>query len=328
MVVSMNTIKKRKVVLFLFLSCLICIIILYLSSVNWNYSDTCISNEPIITMKTVVNKLCSDEFEGRLIGSQGNALAEKYINDIFNDIGLEKFGQDGFYLSFPCKVRSVDITANNIIGKISGLNHSKAIVLSAHFDHIGKDGENIYRGAIDNASGIAVLIQLASYLKSDSLNNLFEYDIVFAAFNYEEKGIIGSEYFADKFIGSHYDEIININIDSIGYKESKNVVFFNTYNTLKKLKFNDKHMNLINNIKLSLNKYEIDSFAKELGVGSDDYGFQKNGYTSITISEENIRDIIHTTADNPEMIDYSRLNRIVNSLRYFINTYTGELFIE
>lgn len=328
MVVSMNTIKKRKVVLFLFLSCLICIIILYLSSVNWNYSDTCISNDPIITMKTVVNKLCSDEFEGRLIGSQGNALAEKYINDIFNDIGLEKFGQDGFYLSFPCKVRSVDITANNIIGKISGLNHSKAIVLSAHFDHIGKDGENIYRGAIDNASGIAVLIQLASYLKSDSLNNLFEYDIVFAAFNYEEKGIIGSEYFADKFIGSHYDEIININIDSIGYKESKNVVFFNTYNTLKKLKFNDKHMNLINNIKLSLNKYEIDSFAKELGVGSDDYGFQKNGYTSITISEENIRDIIHTTADNPEMIDYSRLNRIVNSLRYFINTYTGELFIE
>lgn len=324
----MNTIKKSKAVLFLFFSFLICIIILYLSSVNWNYTARCISNDPIITMKTVVNKLCSDEFEGRLIGSPGNTLAEKYINDIFKDIGLEKFGEDGFYSSFPCKVRSVDISANNIIGKISGLNHNKAIVLSAHFDHIGKDDENIYRGAIDNASGIAALIQLASYLKSDSLNNLFEYDIVFAAFNYEEKGIIGSEYFADKFIGSHYDDIININIDSIGYKESKNVVFFNTYNTLKKLKFNDKHMNLINSIKLSLNKYEIDSFAKELGVGSDDYGFQKNGYTSITISEENIRDIIHTTADNPEMIDYSRLNRIVNSLRYFINTYTGELFIE
>ncbi len=182
--------------------------------------------------------------------------------------------------------------------------------------------------SIDNASGIAVLIQLASCLKSDSLNNLFKYDIVFAAFNGEENGMIGSEYFADKFVGSYYDDLININIDSVGYKESKNVVFFNTYNTLKKLDFNDKYMNLMNNIKLSLNEYEIDSFEKELGVGSDDYGFQKNGYTSITISEENIRDIIHTTDDNPEMIDYNRLNGIVNSLQYFINTYTDGLFIE
>ena len=56
-----------------------------------------------------------------------------------------------------------------------------------------------------------------------------------------------------------------------------------------------------------------------MGVGSDDFSFQKKGYTSISISEENIRRIIHTPNDTAEVIDYNRIEKVVNSVRDFIN---------
>ena len=42
----------------------------------------------MINKQEVINKLCSDEFEGRLVGSLGNELAEEYLNDLFGKIGL------------------------------------------------------------------------------------------------------------------------------------------------------------------------------------------------------------------------------------------------
>lgn len=301
--------------------------------INKNNSHISIKNEPIENMKSIVEKLCSDEFEGRRIGTYGNILAEKYINSIFDSIELEPIGENDFYYDFPYtqrltpngewKMKSVDVTANNVIGKISGTDNNKAIILSAHFDHIGKENDDIYRGAVDNASGIATLIQLAIYLKNDSLNSPFKYDIVFAAFNGEEYGLIGSRDFADE-ITNLYDDVININIDSVGYKDGGNIAFFNTFNiwnVFNKVDSNNDYIELMSNIKSSLNKYGINAIEKDLLVGSDDMSFQAKGYTSISISEENIKKVIHTTNDTAEVIDYSRLEKIVYSLQYFINNY-------
>ncbi|MEW8993181.1 M28 family peptidase [Clostridium sp.] len=291
-------------------------------------------------MKSIVDKLCSDKFEGRKIGSDGNFLAEEYLNEIFSSVKLEPVIENGFKCSYPYKqdstfdkeigkMKAFDLTANNIIGKISGVNSNKALVISAHFDHIGKEKDDIYRGAVDNASGIATLIQLAIYLKEDSLKKSFNYDVIFAAFNGEEDGLTGSRSFSDE-ISKSYDEIININIDSVGYKNGGNIAFFNTLNLENRLENNDKYnyTKLMNDIKLSLNKNGIECLEKDLLVGSDDKAFQEKGHTSISISEENIKEIIHTTNDTPEVIDYNRLDKIVYSLQYFINNYIDNLFIE
>lgn len=292
-------------------------------------------------MKLIVEKLCSDKFEGRKIGSDGNILAEEYLNEIFSSIKLEPVIENSFKCSYPYKqdstfdkeigkMKSFDLTANNIIGKISGINTNKAIVLSAHFDHIGKENDDIYRGAVDNASGIATLIQLAIELKYDSLIKPFKYDIVFAAFNGEEFGLTGSENFANN-INNLYDDVININIDSLGYKDGGSIAFFNTLyisNAYDKANSDNEYIDLMSNIKSSFDKYGINAIEKDLKVGSDDSSFQKNNYTSISISEENIKKIIHTTNDIPQVIDYNRLENVVDSLQDFINVHIDNLFIE
>lgn len=84
-----------------------------------------------------------------------------------------------------------DYTTQNVWGKIKGLSSDSVVVLMAHYDHFGKMGEAIFPGANDNASGVAMLLSLANYFKS----NPIKYDLVFLAFGAEEQGLLGSTYF-------------------------------------------------------------------------------------------------------------------------------------
>ena len=80
----------------------------------------------------------------------------------------------------------------NVIGKIEGENKDSVIVLSAHFDHLGMMGSKaIFPGANDNASGVAMLLNIAQYYAS----NKPDYSIVFMAFAGEELGLLGSDYY-------------------------------------------------------------------------------------------------------------------------------------
>lgn len=85
-------------------------------------------------------------------------------------------------------------TTQNVCGIIQGTTNSDSfLVLTAHYDHLGKMGKETYfPGANDNASGIAMLLSISRYFAI----NPPEYSIVFIAFSAEELGLIGSEYFA------------------------------------------------------------------------------------------------------------------------------------
>lgn len=80
----------------------------------------------------------------------------------------------------------------NVIAQIKGKKDS-TIVLTAHFDHLGKVGNTIFQGASDNASGTAFLLELAKYFSK----NPPEYTLVFLAFAAEEAGMIGSQFFVE-----------------------------------------------------------------------------------------------------------------------------------
>jgi hypothetical protein len=87
------------------------------------------------------------------------------------------------------------LNTQNVIGIIPGQIDS-FVVFSAHYDHIGRMGENIYfPGAHDNASGTAMLIDLANHY--GSLKKKPKYNMVFIAFGAEESGLLGSKYFTE-----------------------------------------------------------------------------------------------------------------------------------
>jgi len=83
--------------------------------------------------------------------------------------------------------------SKNVIGKIEGKNKDSIIVITAHYDHLGKVGKAYFPGASDNASGTAFLLEMAKYFSQ----NQPEYTLIFIAFAAEEAGLVGSQYFVE-----------------------------------------------------------------------------------------------------------------------------------
>ena len=281
------------------------------------------SNEKtaMIDKEEVINKLCSDEFEGRLVGSLGNELAGEYLSDLFSKIRLISMFAEDYKHEYTQEVYKTygliaeddygEVkTINNIVGKIEGTSNN-AVIISAHFDHIGVQDGKIIKGAIDNASGVAVLLDLAETLNNKYSIEKPEFDIIFCAFNSEENGLIGSKKFIEDIDGK-YNSLININIDSVGYNDGGKVTFLdeNTdtslYEPMKKI---------IENNGLEV---ELDT---DLKGTADSVAFDKVGIPAICIIDENVKEVIHTENDVPELIDYERLDKIVKSVYDFVSSY-------
>ena len=165
-------------------------------------------------IKEDVTFLADDKLEGRDTGTEGEKVAADYIAKRFEDLGLEGKGTNGFFQDFTFKPKTDphsevkyttvnedgSITGRNVLGFIDN-NAAQTIVIGAHYDHLGYGGEGsldrseekaIHNGADDNASGVAVMLNLASKLKETNTNNNY----LFMAFSGEEMGLLGSNYFA------------------------------------------------------------------------------------------------------------------------------------
>lgn len=167
-------------------------------------------------VKKHLYSLSSDLMEGRKAGTEGIEKAAQYIENEFKRIGLKKFKNLETYRQV---FKNKDLSLFNIIGFLEGKSKKdELIVISAHYDHLGikKSGEGdvIFNGANDNASGVAAVLALAEYLSEKNYN---ERSVLFVAFTAEEMGLIGSNYFGKNI---NPEKIIaGINIEMIG-KES------------------------------------------------------------------------------------------------------------
>lgn len=180
-----------------------------------------------------VSFLADDKLEGRETGTKGEKEAAEFIAKRFEELGLEPRGTDGFYQDFTFKPKTdphsevkyseansdSTITGRNILGYINN-SASQTIVVGAHYDHLGYGAEGslyrgeekaIHNGADDNASGVAVMLNLVSKLKETNTSNNY----LFMAFSGEEMGLLGSNYFVKN---------TTINLDSINYMLNMDMV--------------------------------------------------------------------------------------------------------
>lgn len=190
-------------------------------------------------IKEDVTFLADDKLEGRQTGTQGEILASDYIVKRFEAIGIEPKGTEGFMQPFSFKPKTdphsevefttnadSTITGNNLIGFINN-NAKTTIVIGAHYDHLGFGGEGslyreidkaVHNGADDNASGVAVMLNLASRLtvKNNQAKIKDKNNYLFMAFSGEEMGLLGSNYFSKN--PTIDAESINymINMDMVG----------------------------------------------------------------------------------------------------------------
>lgn len=132
--------------------------------------------------------LADPSMEGRKRGTAGNERARTMIEQRFTTLGLSPFGS-GFRQAFTSPYGD----GTNVVGFVPGTRlPGRYLLLTAHFDHLGTSGGDVYCGADDNASGTAAVLQLAGYLK----NHPPARTVVFCLFDGEEDGLLGSEAFA------------------------------------------------------------------------------------------------------------------------------------
>ncbi len=172
--------------------------------------------------------LSHDSLEGRRTGTRGGVLAQAFIKAGFEEAGLTA-PPAGFLQPFEFSDRrdTTQVTQGaNVVGFVEGAEPSLgAIVLTAHFDHLGvrpprpgtpaeAAGDSIFNGADDNASGIVAVMSLARYF----VQHPPRHTIVFAAVDAEEMGLRG----AYAFVEGGWPELmaVNVNLDMVSRSDS------------------------------------------------------------------------------------------------------------
>ena len=186
-------------------------------------------SETVSAMKEHVRTLSAAHLEGRLAGSEGEKLAAEYVADQLKKYGLDILtpvtGEE-----FGIKTDSGDtLTSRNVIGYIEGYDKNlrdKFIVVGARLDNLGtmtvtvdgKPVEKIYYGANGNASGLAVMLELARMVQTNSI--LFRRSVLFVAFGASAHTYAGSWYFINRSFSSadKIDAMINLDMLGTAYK--------------------------------------------------------------------------------------------------------------
>jgi Zn-dependent M28 family amino/carboxypeptidase len=158
--------------------------------------------------------LSADDMQGRRTATPGGEKARAFIIGRFKASGILPFGtsyESAF--DFAGGRGTGQQRGVNVIGHIDGKRNSqKYIVVSAHYDHLGVRNGVVYNGADDNASGTAALFAIANYFAAHQPEN----SLIFAAFDAEELGLVGSQAFVKNPPVRASQLSLNINADMIG----------------------------------------------------------------------------------------------------------------
>lgn len=211
---------------------------------------------------------------------------------------MKEYLNKGFTISCFIPFTSKEGVLNNVTAEIKGKNpFAPAIVLAAHFDHVGSDLKNrVYYGALDNASGVSFVLELSKFFKSLGQPDR---NIIFAGFNGEELGCRGSEAFA-----KGNKEVLKgatvYNFDMVGGGSFSPL-------SIMAGKGDSPYLPIIKSIKSTCTRENI-PFNYIFENSSDHESFRKENIDAITLTDHDTTNI-HTTRDTAEAIETKNIER-------------------
>jgi len=171
-----------------------------------------------------VQALCDEEMEGRKAGTEGERMAAAYVYHALSEAGVvmltDSLGQD-----FTIAADGDSIASCNIVGIVEGSDpvlREEYIVVGAHIDHLGThvltiDGEpvrQVYYGADANASGVAIMLELARMVST--YKGIFARSIIFVGFGAGEQGLAGAWYFVNRAFEQIRNVRAMVDLDMLG----------------------------------------------------------------------------------------------------------------
>ena len=260
----------------------------------------------------------SDEFKGRDAGSEFEYLATEFIRDFYIQNKIDAApGTNNYYQLIPEGTYSrLAGDANNVVAYIEGTDlKDEVIVLSAHLDHIGTQGDKIFNGADDDGSGTVAIMNIAKAFK-DAADKGFKprRTIIFLHVTGEEKGLYGSKFYSENPLLPMENTITNLNIDMIGrvddeHIENEDYMYLIGSEMLSKdLKQISEE---VNNKYFQMNfdyRFDAPDDPNRFYYRSDHYNFAKNN-VPVIFYFNGVHADYHKETDTPDKINYPLLTR-------------------
>ena len=303
-----------------------------LSQDNLKYANTININD----LYDHINILASDSLEGRETGKPGQKMAAAYIANHFKEIGIPPYKRKTYFQKFKvkskrhvCKCDDCDLTffkrvfksnqiirGENVLGFIEGSDlKEELIIITAHYDHLGKHDSLIFNGADDDASGVAGAMEIAeAFMLAKKDGKGPRRSILIMPVSGEEKGLLGSKYYTDNPVYPLNNTIANLNIDMIGrlddWHSTGNYVYLIGSD---RLSYDLHNINEeVNNkyTKLDLDyKYNDEEDPNRYYYRSDHYNFAKNNIPVIFYFN-GVHEDYHRPSDTIEKLDFSKIKTI------------------
>lgn len=268
-------------------------------------------------LKTHLTIVASDEMEGRDTGTEGQKKAGVYLINMYKNNGISfPKGATNFYQKVPSAFMDGLPDSENIWAFIEGSEKpEEIIVVSAHYDHIGIIGGEIYNGADDDGSGTVALLEIAQAFQ-EAKNDGFgpKRSILFLHVTGEEHGLYGSSYYTENPLFPLKNTITNINIDMIGrsdefHKKSNKYVYLIGSNFLSTDLHNACEKANKQYIKIKLDyKFNSKNDPNRFYYRSDHYNFAKNNIPSVFLFN-GVHDDYHQASDEIDKIEYDALQK-------------------
>ena len=209
------------------------------------------------------------------------------------------------------------IKGYNVMGYVEGSDKKdELIVVSAHYDHLGKRGNDIFNGADDNGSGTTTVLEMAEALSmAKKEGNGPRRSVLFLLVTGEEKGLLGSKYYAENPIFPIANTVANVNVDMVGrvdekYQDNPNYIYVigsdRLSTDLHKINedLNQKYSQIIMDY-----KYNDAKDPNRYYFRSDHYNFAKKGIPAIFFFSGTHEDY-HRPSDTVEKIMFPKMEKI------------------
>jgi len=162
-----------------------------------------------------VQTLAADDMEGRRAGSPGYRRAAEFVAARFAALELEPAGEDGYFQTVRLEGRATG-ESPNVVARLPGSDlAAEHVVLTAHLDGLGIDteaeGDQIRNGALDNAAGVAALLDIAAELRRRGVRP--RRSLLFVIVTGEELGLVGSRWFVRRPTVPRASIVANLNYD-------------------------------------------------------------------------------------------------------------------
>lgn len=244
---------------------------------SYSFSDLSLAYEVAGHFSIIISNATAEKiFEG-----SDHTLEEVYLMQQQNR--LESFDLPG-RVSFMGAFDQRDFLASNILAIRRGTKYRDSyLIVTAHYDHLGigppVKGDSIYNGVVDNAVGVAGLLQIAHLLANRPQPKR---SIIFLFVTGEEKGLLGTKYYLDHPGVPLYKTIANVNIDGLGIFDTfESVIGIGSgYSTLK-----DFLQETAREMDLRVSPLPTNFQGPESFLRSDQAGFAREGIPAILVMD-------------------------------------------